>query len=129
MILDSQLLAKISECIIVELLSIVRDDDLRDSEAANDALSDEVSDIFLCDSGQWFCLDLFGEVVDPYDEEFELPYSNGEGSNYVQSPLGERSGGAYQCKFLSWLPYDVAKALAFVTCLYVGLVSFCIVGQ
>ena len=48
---------------------------------ANDALPDEIWDIFLCNSAQWFCLDPFGEVVDPYDEEFELPYSNREGSN------------------------------------------------
>jgi len=124
MILDPQLLAKISECVIVELLSIIKDDDLGDSKAANDALPDEVSDIFLCDSSQWFYLDPFGEVVNPYDEEFELPYRNGEGSNYVQSPLGERPGGAYQCKLLGWLPYNVAKVLAFVTRLYIGLGIF-----
>ena len=111
MILDPQLLAKISDCVIIVLLSIIKDDDLRDSEAANDALPNEVLNIFLCDS----------EVVNPYDEEFELPYNNGEGSNYVQSPLGERPRGVYQCKFLSWLPYDVAKVLAFVIHLYIGL--------
>ena len=38
MILDPQLLVEIFECIIVELLSIVRDDDPGDSEAANDTL-------------------------------------------------------------------------------------------
>ena len=121
MVSNPQVLAKISKCVIVELLSIVRDKDPRDSEAANDASPDEVSNIFLCDSGQWFCLNPFGEVVNPYDEELELSYGDGEGPNYVQSPLGERPRGVHQCKFLSWLLYDVAEALALVTLLYVGL--------
>ena len=46
MILDPQLLAKIFECVIVELLSIVRDEDPGDFKVANDALLDEVLDIF-----------------------------------------------------------------------------------
>ena len=120
-VLDPQLLAEIFECVIVKLLSIVRDEDLGDFEAANDAFPNEALNIFLYDSGQWFCLNPFGEVVDPYDEELKLSYGDGEGSNYVQSPLGERLGGAHQCKFLSWLLYDVAEALALVTRLYEGL--------
>ena len=112
---------KISKCVIVELLSIVKDEDPRDSESANDASLDEVSDIFLCDSGQWFCLDPFDEVVNPYNEELELSNGDGEGPNYVQSPRGERPGGAHGCKFLSWLLYDVVEALTLVTHLYVGL--------
>ena len=95
MVLDPQLLAEIFECVIVKLLSIVRDEDLGDFEAANDAFPNEALNIFLYDSGQWFCLNPFGEVVDPYDEELELSYGDGEGSNYVQSPLGERLGGAH----------------------------------
>jgi len=83
------LLAKISEPVIVEFLSIVRDEDPGDPEVANDTFLDETSDIFLCDSGQWFCLDPFGEVVDPYNKELELPYRHREGSYYVQPPLGE----------------------------------------
>ena len=53
--------------------------------------------------------------------ELELSYSNEEGLNYVQSPLGERLGSAHQCKFLDWLPYDVVEVLALVTHLHVGL--------
>ena len=76
---------------------------------------------FLSDSNQGFYLNPFNKVVNPYDEELELSYDDGEGPNYVQSPRGERPGGAHGCKFLSWLSYDVAKALALVTRLYVGL--------
>ena len=115
------MLVKVPEHITVELLSIVRDEDLRDSEAANDAFPYEVSDILLHDSGQWFCLDPFGEVVDSYNEEFKLPYLDGERSYYVQSPLGERPGGAQWCKLLRRLSNDATETLAFVMRLHVGL--------
>ena len=88
-------LAKVLECVIVELLSIVRDKDHGDSEATNDAFPDETSEILLHDSGQWFCLNSFSEVVNPHDEELELPYGNGERSYYVQSLLGKRLRGAH----------------------------------
>lgn len=42
MVFDSQLLVEISECIVVKLLSINRDEDSRDSEATNDVLPDKV---------------------------------------------------------------------------------------
>ena len=76
-------MAKILECIIVKLLSIVKDEHHGDSEVANGTFRDEVSDIFLRDSGQWFCFDPFGEVVNPYDKDLKLPYCCGEGSYYV----------------------------------------------
>ncbi|KAM3747369.1 hypothetical protein ACB098_05G029900 [Castanea mollissima] len=98
-----------------------RTPDTRDSETANDTFPDEVSDIFLCGSGQWFYLDPFGEVVDPYDKELELSYCHEERSHYVQPPLGERLANAHWCKLLRWLSYDVTEALAFVACLHVGL--------
>ena len=46
MVFDSQLLEKIPECVVFELLSIIRDEDSRDSESANDAFPNEVSDVF-----------------------------------------------------------------------------------
>ena len=49
------------------------------AEAANNVLLDEASDILLSDSGQRFCLDPFNEIVDPEEEEFELPYCMGKG--------------------------------------------------
>ena len=81
----------------------------------------ETSNILLHDSGQWFCLDPFGDVVNSYDEELMLPYGNEEGSYYVQSPLGEWLGGAHWCKLLRWLSHDVAEVLVLVICLHVGL--------
>ena len=49
MVFDPQLLAKVSKCIVVELFAIVRDEDPRNLELADDALPDEAMDIFLHD--------------------------------------------------------------------------------
>lgn len=97
------------------MLSIVKDKDSKDSEAANDAFPDETLNFFLRDSGQRFGLDSFGEVFDPYDEELEFSYDNEEGSYYVQSLLGEQPGDANWCKFLRQLSHDITEALALVT--------------
>ena len=121
MILDPQLLAKIFECDIVESLSIVRNEDPKDFEATNDASPDEATDILFCDSDQWFDLDPFGKVVDPYDEELKLSYSDREGTQLYPIPIGRKAGGVHRCKFLGRSSYDVAEALALVTHLYVGL--------
>ena len=51
MVLDPKLLAEISKCVIVELLSVVRDEDRRDSKAANDAFPDKALDFLLHVSG------------------------------------------------------------------------------
>ena len=112
------------ECVIVKLLSVVRDKDLWDSKKKNDAFPDKASDIFLHDSGQWFGLNPFGEVVDLYNKDLELQYGHREGSHYVQSPLGEWPEGIHWCKFLSWLSHDIAEALAFFTRLHIGLGVF-----
>ena len=51
MVLDSQLLAKASECVIIKLISVVIDKEPRDLEAINNAFSDEVSNVLLSDDG------------------------------------------------------------------------------
>jgi len=68
------LLAKVSECIIVELFAIVRGEDPRNLESADDILLDEATDIFLCDACQWYCFYLFGEVFNPNNKELELSH-------------------------------------------------------
>ena len=52
MVFNSQLLAKVPECVIVELLSNIRDEDPGDFKATNDAFPDEVLDVFLNDSSR-----------------------------------------------------------------------------
>ena len=49
MVLYSQLLAKVSERVVIELLSIIRDEDLRNSKSIKDAFLNEATDIFLHD--------------------------------------------------------------------------------
>ena len=92
MVFNSQLLAEVPECVVVELLSIIREEDPGDFEATNDAFPDEVSDVFLGDSGQGLYFNLFSEVVDSYDKELELLYCHGERSHYVEPLLSKWLG-------------------------------------
>ena len=95
MVLDPQLLAKISECFIIKLLSIIKDKDFRDPKAIDNAFLDEASYVLLGDGVQRFCFNLFGEVIDPHDKELELPYCHRNGSYDVESSLGEGPGGVH----------------------------------
>ena len=49
MVFYPRLIAKVSECIIVELFSIVGDEDSRNLEPANNSLPDKAMNILLCD--------------------------------------------------------------------------------
>jgi len=114
-------LAEVSKCFVIELLSIIRDEDSRDAEATNDAFLEKVLDILLSDNGQRFCHGPFSEIVDPYNEELKLPHCYEEGSHYVKPPLSEWPGSVHWCKMFRQLSYDVVEALSFVTRLCVGL--------
>ena len=72
MVFNSHQLVENPECVVVELFSIVGDEDSRDAKAANNALPYEASDIHFSDSGQGFCLNPFSEVVNSYDKELKL---------------------------------------------------------
>ena len=67
MVFYPRLIAKVFECIIVELFSIVRDEDSRNPEPANDSLPDKATSILLCDGCQWFYFYPFDEVVNLYN--------------------------------------------------------------
>ena len=96
MVLVPQLIVEVSECIVVKLFAIVKDEDPRDPKLADDALLDEVTDILLYDGCQWFCLYPLGEVVDPHKKELESSYCHWRRSYDVQSPLSERPRGVNQ---------------------------------
>lgn len=83
-VLDSQLLAKVHECAIVKLLTIVRDKDLGIPKWQMMPFQMKLQK-FLSMNVQWFCLDPFGEVVNPYDEELELLHSDKE-SPIISNP-------------------------------------------
>ena len=59
----SQLLAKILEWLIIELLLVVWNQDTRDPVPTEDVSLDEVSYIFLRDGGQGFSFHQFGKVI------------------------------------------------------------------
>lgn len=114
-------MAKVPECVVVKLLSIVENKNSRDFEVANDALLDEALDILLSDGGQGFCFNPFGEVVNSHNEELELPYCRKKGPYYVESLLSERPLGNHRSELFQWLSYDVIKALTLVVCFHIGL--------
>ena len=89
MILDLQLLAKISKRIVIEFLSIIRDEDSRDAKEANDTFPNKTMNILLRDSSQGFGLNPFGEIIDSYNKEFELTHCHGERSHYVEPLLSK----------------------------------------
>jgi len=120
-VFDPQLLAKVPQCVIIKLLSIIKDEDSRDAKAANDAFPDEASDILLGNSGQGFCLNPFSEIVNFYDEELELLHCHREGPHFAEPPLREWPRSIHWGKLFQWFLYDVIEVLAFVAHLQVGL--------
>ena len=70
MILDPQLWAKIPEWLVVELLSIVRDQDSRDLVPTDDVSPNETLYVFLRDGHQDFNFHPFGKVI--YTDHWEL---------------------------------------------------------
>ena len=90
MVFDSQLIAKVSECIVVEVFAIVRNEGPRDPILVDDALPNEATNILFHDDCQWFCLYPFGEIVDPNNKELELLYCHQKGSYDIESPLSKR---------------------------------------
>ena len=63
MMSNPQLRAKISKRVVVELLSIFRDQDSRDPVPTDDVSPDEASYVFIRDGGQCFSFHLFGKVI------------------------------------------------------------------
>jgi len=66
MISDPQLFAKVSKGCIIKLVSVVRDEYPRNSEAAYYVLSDKVSNILLSDFHHGFYFHSFCKVINPY---------------------------------------------------------------
>ena len=65
-ILDAELLAEVSEEVGIELSPVVRDQSSWDPKSCDDVLPHEVPRVLFGDGGQWFGLDLFGEIVGGY---------------------------------------------------------------
>ena len=117
MILESQLLAKLSEGCVIKLAFIVWDEHSRDSKTVDIVLPDEASNVLLNDLWQWLCFHPFSEIINPYHQELHLPCSHGKGTKDVQSLLSKWPRVHHQGEILWWLPRYVTVALTLFTCL------------
>ena len=72
-----------------KVCSVVRENDVRESEAIHDVLPNKFDNLLSNNFGEWHCLNLFGELVGGYQLEPQLRLCLGEWTNYVQPPLHE----------------------------------------
>ena len=91
-ILNFELGTEISEFGVVALLSVVRYQGFGDAKPAYDGLPHEIAYLLLCDCGQRLDFSPLGEIIHCDDYEFTLALPKGQRSQYVQTPLLERSG-------------------------------------
>ena len=82
-ILDSELIAKVFEFLVVVLLSIIKYQCFWDPEPADYGPPHKVAYLLLGVYCQWLDLYPFGELVHSYNGEFALTSSNGQGPEYV----------------------------------------------
>lgn len=111
-----QIGTKLLEVCIIELPSIIIDDDPRKLKMVYDELLDEVLGILLGYLGQQLGFNPLGEVVKGTIQIFLYPIAcKNQG---CQSPTGERPRSVDWCKKGYQLMLDVHVSLALVTLLY-----------
>lgn len=89
MVLDPQLGAEFMKISIVELLSVVGDEDLWYLKLTNYGLPNKVAYVVLGYFSQCFGLNPLCEIINRHDEELPLSRSHGQWSHDVDSPLGK----------------------------------------
>ena len=72
MVGDGEVWAKLSKFLIVELFGVVRDNNLGNSELADDVFSYKIFGISFYDFGERFYFYLLGKVINGDDQEFSL---------------------------------------------------------
>ena len=77
---------------VVELWSIISYDRLRDPELTNDVFPNKPRDVFVFDIGISFSFYPLAEIVSGHKKKFFLSGNNGQGANYVHSPLANSQG-------------------------------------
>lgn len=113
-VLYVKLSIKVPKCSIVELSTIVSDNDTGKSELIDDRFSKEILDFAFGDMLQGFCLHPFGKVVDGDNENLSLAGCWEKLIKYVHSPLDEGLGGRELSQLTSWLLLDTGIALALI---------------
>ena len=91
-IFNSELGTEFSEFNVVELFSVVRYQRSWDTKPAYDGSPYEITYLLFCDCGQGLDLNPFGEVIYYDDDEFTLALSEGQRSQYIQTPLWKGQG-------------------------------------
>lgn len=94
-IFDAELYAEFPILGIVELFTVVSDNNSGNTKSADDGLLGEVLDVFLCNLCQRFNFHPLGKVIDDHYQKSHLSLPNMEWFNYVDPPLYEGLGPDY----------------------------------
>ncbi|KAM7499153.1 hypothetical protein LguiA_023567 [Lonicera macranthoides] len=78
----------------------------------------EALNFYSGDSGQCFYFSPLGEIVNGYDCELGLSFTQEKKTNNVHPPLRKRSWAADRSHELCWELLDIDKPLALVTLFY-----------
>ena len=120
---DPKLVAVLPEVLAIKLKTVVRDECVWSSEASNDVYPNEFLGIHVPDVGQRFSFHPFGEVVSSNYYVSLIPYSFGERTDNIKTPLSKRLGTGEGVENSSGLVDIWGKSLALIKllCIFLGL--------
>ena len=90
---------------------------MRNTESANNVISNELRAFGLGDRGQWLDLYPLGKVINFDDSELSLSTGDQEWSDQVYAPLCERPRANDRRQWFWRMFSDMKKSLAFITLL------------
>ena len=115
---DSQVATKFPEIGIVELLSIVGNNGVRDTKSTHYRTPYKVCNPFLRDRRQRLRFRLLGEIIDSYNSVLHLPLPQRKRSYQVNSPLGEGPGADEVIQIFWGSPGYSGEKVTFLTAPY-----------
>ena len=120
---DPKLAAILSEILAIKLETVVQDECVWSSEVCNNVFPNEFLGIHVPDVGQRFSLHPFGEVISSNYYVSIIPYSFGERTDNIKTPLSKRPGAGERVKDSSGLVDIWGESLTLITllCIFLGL--------
>ena len=120
---DPKLAAILPEVLAIKLETVVRDECVWSSEVGNNVFPDEFLGIHVPDVGQRFSLHPFSEVISSNYYVSLIPYSFGERTDNIKTPLSKRLGTGEGVENSSGLVDIWGESLALITllCIFLGL--------
>ena len=108
---------------VLELGVVVRHNGIGHPEPRQDVLPDKLLGVVLCDLGQWFGLDPFGEVICAYEKVPPIVLCCWQWTYDIQSPLGKRPRAGEWRKVIrgSMDNWRVFLALLAISHIYLGI--------